>query len=286
MILWKKRWGVELLQEALKRELENNSISMNLQQNYWYSDTAHNHIEQLNNDINNYLKHQTLIACFSLEADQLSQWRAYGQDGEGIAVGFDYNYLKRLLKGQDKILIDKVVYRKNDQEKLIRKKMFIPAIEYMRDKFQRDVVRCSDDFNTYFIEEFDCFCEVLDTATEQVFTFLKNPAFIEEKEVRIFYNTGIYDEIDTGELREALSEKIEIGTKKELILCPMQYQAKGNKLVAYADLNFDNCKNRIIEEIVVGPKSMVSEKDIRQFLLTSGYSDDDISIRTSRASYQ
>lgn len=281
-----KRWGVELLQEALKRELENNSISMNLQEDYWYSDTAHNHIEQLNNDINNYLKHQTLIACFSLEADQLSQWRAYGQDGEGIAVGFDYNYLIRLLKGQDKILIDKVVYRKNDQEKLIRKKMFIPAIEYMHNMYKRDEVRCSDDFNTYFIEEFDCFCEVLDADTEQVFTFLKNPAFIEEKEVRIVYNTGIYNEIDTGELREALSEKIEIGTKKELILCPMQYQAKGNKLVAYADLNFDNCKNRIIEEIVIGPKSKVSEKDIRQFLLTSGYSDDDISIRTSRASYQ
>ena len=55
---------------------------------------------------------------------------------------------------------------------------------------------------------------VLDADTEQVFTFLKNPAFIEEKEVRIVYNTGIYNEIDTGELREALSEKIEIGTKK------------------------------------------------------------------------
>lgn len=281
-----KRWGVELLQEALKRELENNSISMNLQEDYWYSDTAHNHIEQLNNDINNYLKHQTLITCFSLEADQLSQWRAYGQDGEGIAVGFDYDYLKCLLKGQDKIRIDKVVYRKNNQEKLIRKKMFIPAIEYMRDKFQRDVVRCSDDFNTYFIEEFDYFCEFLDTATEQVFTFLKNPAFIEEKEVRIVYNTGIYNEIDTGELREALSEKIEIGKENELILCPIQYQAKGNKLVAYADLNFDNCKNTIMEEIVIGPKSKVSEKDIRQFLLTSGYSADDVSIRTSRASYQ
>ena len=280
-----KRWGVELLQETLRRELENNSISMNLQEDYWYSDTVHNHIEQLNNDINNYLKHQTLIACFSVEADQLSQWRAYGQDGEGLAVGFDYKYLKHLLKGHDKILIDKVVYRKNDQEKLIRKRMFIPAIEYMRDKFQRDVVRCSDDFNTYFIEEFDCFCEVLDTATEQVFTFLKNPAFIEEKEVRIVYNTGIYDEIDTGELREALSEKIEIGTKKELILYPMQYQAKENKLVAYADLNFDNYKNRIMKEIVIGPKSKVSEKDVRQFLLISGYSDD-ILIRTSRASYQ
>lgn len=156
-----------------------------------------------------------------------------------------------------------MVYRKNDQEKLIRKKMFIPAIEYMRDKFQRDVVRCSDDFNTYFIEEFDCFCEFLDIATEQVFTFLKNPAFTEEKEVRIVYNTGIYDEIDTGELREALSKKIEIETENELILCPIQYQAKGNKLVAYADLNFDNCKNTIMEKIVIGPKSKVSEKDIR-----------------------
>ncbi|TCL58859.1 hypothetical protein EDD76_10529 [Kineothrix alysoides] len=51
----------------------------------------------------------------------------------------------------------------------------------MRDMFQRAAVRCSDDFNTYFIEEFGCFCEVFDTATERVFIFLKNPAFEEEK---------------------------------------------------------------------------------------------------------
>lgn len=280
-----KRWGMELLQEALKRELEDNSISMNLQEDYWYSDDAHNHIDQLNNDISRYLKHQTLITCFSLESDQLGQWRAYGQDGEGIAVGFDYDYLKRLLKGQDKILIDKVFYKKNEQEKLIRKKMFIPALEYMRDMFQRNVVRCSDDFNNFFIEEFDCFCEVLDTTTEQVFTFLKNPAFEEEKEVRIVYNTGIYEEIETRELKEILSEKIEIGKKKELTLQPIQYHSKGNKLVAFADLSFGNCMDRIIKEIVIGPKSKVSEKDIRQFLLVNGYADY-ISVKVSGASYQ
>lgn len=281
-----KRWGIELLQEALKKELENNNIPMNLQEDYWYSDNAHNHIEQLNNDIDNYLNHQTLIACFSLERDQLSQWRAYGQDGEGIAIGFDYDCLKHLLKEQKELFIDKVAYRKNDQEKLIRKKMFVPAFEYMRDMFQRESVRCSDDFNTYFVEEFDCFCEVLDTATEQVFTFLKNPAFEEEKEVRIVYNTGIYEEIETRELKEILNVRIEIGKNKELILQPIQYQVKGNKLVAYADLNFENCiVSRIIKEIVIGPKSKVSKNDIIQFLLVNEYGDD-IRVKNSEASYR
>lgn len=280
-----KRWGMELLQEALKGELEDNCISMDLQENYWYSEDAHNHIEQLNHDIERYLKHQTLIACFSLESDQLGQWRAYGQDGEGIAIGFDYSYLKHLLRKQDRILIDKVVYGKGEQAKLIRKKMFVPALEYMRDMFQRSAVKCSDDFNTFFIEEFDCFCEVLDTTTEQVFTFLKNPAFEEEREVRIVYNTGIYEEIETRELKETINEKIEIGKKKELILQPIQYQAKGNRLVAYADLSFENCIDKMIQEIVIGPKSKVLEKDIRQFLLSNNY-EDYTSVKVSRASYQ
>jgi hypothetical protein len=281
-----KRWGIELLQEALKKELENNSISMDLQEDYWYSDDAHNHIEQLNNDINLYLNHQTLIACFSLEKDQLSQWRAYGQDGEGMAIGFDYDCLKRLLKDQKELLISNVAYKKDDQEKLIRKKMFMPALEYMRDMFQRESVRCSDDFNTYFVEEFDCFCEVLDTITEQVFTFLKNPAFEEEKEVRIVYNTGIYDEIETRDLGEILSRKLEVGKNKELILQPIQHQVKGNKLVAYTDLNFKNCiASGIIKEIVIGPKSKVSEKDANQFLLSNGFWDD-IWVRNSKASYR
>lgn len=279
-----KRWGIELLQEALKKELENNSISMNLQENYWYSDDAHNHLEQLHKDINYYLNYQTLIACFSLEKDILSQWRAYGQDGEGMAIGFNYDYLKRLLKEHKKISINKVIYKKSEQENLIRNKLFLPAVKYMRDMFQRDVVRCSDDFSTYFVEEFDCFCEVLDTHTEQVFTFLKNPAFEEEREVRIVYNTGIHK--DTEDLIEILREEFEIGINRELILQPMQYQVKGDKLVAYSDLCFKNCiDSGIIKEIVIGPKSKVSDIDVRQLLLVNGFGDN-IIIKRSEAPYR
>jgi len=31
------------------------------------------------------------IACFSEKGDLLSQWRAYADDGEGVAIGFDPN---------------------------------------------------------------------------------------------------------------------------------------------------------------------------------------------------
>ncbi len=281
-----KKWGTQLLQETLKTELEHNGIVMDLQEPYWYSNEAKNHIEQLNNDISQYLMHQSLITCFSLKGDLLSQWRAYGQDGEGVSIGFDFDYLKRLLKGQKKLLINKVLYNKSIQEKAIRTRMFIPALNHIRDMFKHDVVKCSNDFNTYFIEEFDCFCEVLDTTTEDVFSLLKNSAFSEEKEVRIVYNTGIYKEIETNDLKEMLNEEIQVGKNSELVINPIQYQVKENKLVAYADMNFENCiSNGIIKEIVIGPKAKISEVDIRQFLLTCKF-EDDILITKSSASYR
>lgn len=281
-----KKWGMQLLQETLREELEHNGINMDLQEPYWYSDEARNHIEQLINDISQYLMHQSLITCFSLEKDLLSQWRAYGKDGEGVAIGFDFNYLKKLLKGQKRVFVDKVIYSKSSQEDAIRTKMFVPALNYMRNMFENDKVKCSEDFNEYFIEEFDCFCEVLDVTTEDVFALLKNSAFSEEKEVRIVYNTGIYKEIETNDLKEMLNEEIHVGKKRELVITPIQYQVKENKLVAYADMNFENCiSNGIIKEIVIGPKAKISEVDIRQFLLTCKF-EDDILITKSSASYR
>lgn len=281
-----KKWGVQLLQETLREELEHNGINMDLQEPYWYSDEARNHIEQLINDISQYLMHQSLITCFSLEKDLLSQWRAYGQDGEGVAIGFDFNYFKKILKGQKQLFVNKVIYKKSAQEKAIRTQMFVPALKYMRSMFEDDKVKCSEDFNEYFIEEFDCFCEVLDVTTEGVFALLKNSAFSEEKEVRIVYNTGIYKEIESNDLREMLNREIHVGKNNELVINPIQYQVKENKLVAYSDMNFENCiSGGVIKEVVIGPKAKVTKVDIRQFLLTCGF-EDNILIGESKVSYQ
>lgn len=73
--------------------------------------------------------------------------------------------------------------------------------------------------------------------------------------------------------------------KSELVLQPIQYLAKGNKLVAYACLSFKNCMAEIIWETIIGSKSKVSEKDIRQLLLANGY-DNYILVKVSNASYK
>ena len=126
----------------------------------------------------------------------------------------------------------------------------------------------------------------MDIPTEQVFTFLKNTAFSEEKEFRIVYNTGIYKEIDATDLKEKLTKTIIIGKNKELIITPMQHQVKNNKLVAYADMEFKNCvTDSIVQEIVIGPKSKVSREDVRQLLLVNGF-EDNILIGKSNVSYQ
>ena len=39
----------------------------------------------------------------------LSQWRAYGNDGVGIAIGFDYDLFKKILKPENKFFIDNVI---------------------------------------------------------------------------------------------------------------------------------------------------------------------------------
>lgn len=281
-----KKWGFDFLYHVLCGELQNKGIQMNLNEAYWYSDNACTHLEQLENDIKMYLNHQTLITCFSKEKDLLSQWRAYGSDGIGIAIGFNYSLLKRLLKGQDNLLIGNVIYQKEKQEKKIREELFEPTFSYMYNMFQQDKVRVSDNYNEYFIEEFDCFCEYLDVNIEKVFPFLKNPAFSEEKEVRIVYNTGIYDEMDESDYCSKTCDSIKIGRKSELILQPMQYIVKNDKLVAYTDLKFENCiLNGIIEEIVIGPRAKVSDEDVYRFLLLNGFTSG-VKICKSKSSYQ
>jgi hypothetical protein len=52
-----------------------------------------------------------MLGCFSLDADVLSQWRAYGDNGRGFAVGFS----PRLMKIPAKQL--RVLYEKDAQIK-------------------------------------------------------------------------------------------------------------------------------------------------------------------------
>lgn len=58
-------------------------------------------IEKENDIYKNYLEpidipFHSYITCFSTNGDLLSQWRAYAEDGMGISIGFNMEYLKKL----------------------------------------------------------------------------------------------------------------------------------------------------------------------------------------------
>ena len=56
---------------------------------------------------------KTFCVCFSESRDQLSQWRGYAQDGNGMAIGFDKGILEKLNQiSEFHIAFGKVIYDK------------------------------------------------------------------------------------------------------------------------------------------------------------------------------
>ena len=120
------------------------------------------------------------ISCFSEEADILSQWRAYADDGAGFSMGFSVEKLKvtkNIINFDDhpsdptKIYLLKVLYEQDKQKEFISRCIKRVAESPGEEPYQSDNV-----LPNYAIA-------------------LKNPAFAEEKEWRLVLpvNTYAYD---------------------------------------------------------------------------------------------
>ncbi len=113
----------------------------------------------------------TWVFCLSEECDLLSQWRGYADNGAGICIGFDYDYLNQinLLAFSDKkkmFCLRPVEYGRES------------AMEYFASQIDMDVIQM----------DFDAFKQKCHTALFSTFyeaPFYKNHFFSEEKERRI-----------------------------------------------------------------------------------------------------
>lgn len=282
-----KEWGSRLIEEVLRQELQKNNIEIDLRKAYWYSDECRNHIDYLKKDFMYYRRKQSLIACLSYQGDDLGQWRGYGQDGHGLAVGFDYRKMSRLLNSNDSMGMKEVIYKKEKQYKELAICAIEPALEYMQELFDNHILRNTDNYNEFFEEEFDTFSGVVVESLAKVVAYIKNPAFDAEKEVRIIYHTDIGNyEDDDEEILETFKKEIVVGSKRQFVLSPVNFQFRNNKLISYADLSFANMVDKgIITEIVIGPKSEIKERDLFYYLMANGYGRN-IKIRKSSASYR
>lgn len=277
-----RKWILNILEESLIQAFEENEIKINLKEDYWYEEDIHNHLAYIIDMLRYKVNHSSYITCFSRNGDLLSQWRAYGDNGKGVSIGFDSRLISKAYK-KNKVYFENVLYELEDQVDEI-KFAIDNAINYMKNMFEYDKVRVSDDFNEYFIEEFDAFCEVVCDDLAEISCYMKNPSFKEEDEVRIIYSPYLNQEVSDADLKDTFSKEIKFNN---FILNPLNYFARDTQMIGYADLSFKKLVSRnIITEVIIGPSSKVTKEDIFFLLFQHGYNVRDIYIKNSKSSYR
>jgi hypothetical protein len=282
-----KKWVLKLIDKFLIDCLNEYNIKLDLNDQYWYEENINSHMEFFMKTITEKLSENNpvLITCFSKEKDLLSQWRAYAEDGTGIAIGFNLDILEKLYTSKLPIAIDDVIYNQDEQKDSIECEIKI-SLEDMIGDIIRDNDISDELIDEYFEEEFDNFCEILQDRLPLSSCFIKNPAFKEEKEVRIVYHPKLYDgeHLDDSDNFECFTQS---KRTKNFIIRPVKFNVRNKKIVAYADLDFSYyIKKGLISEIMIGPKSNIVESDIIYLLLSNGYLINEIIINKSQATYR
>lgn len=204
--------------------------------------------------------------CLSKSGDILSQWRAYAKDGFGVSIGFNrtkidvYNgMIGNHLDSKHRLTLADVEYmdikRVNSLvESILSRYSFIK-------KYYMNEIISSSKFSRY-----DELIHRLIGNVIHLNTITKNPAFKEEKEVRLVYQTldiGKYEHPDSSLIKD------------------LKYRVYNDQITSYYEFAFPK---QAISKIILGPNNKFKENDIINFLQYNGF-DHSIEILKSKASY-
>jgi hypothetical protein len=199
-----------------------------------------------------------LVCCFSLDGDVLSQWRAYGQDGSGYAIGFSARMLDNMPAKPLEVLYDKA-------QQIEEVSTWLKAIYEVE---RNNGFTYGDDFKNHVA------MRALDLCG------LKNPGFKEELEIRLAHILTFSDYGPSSKLVDYG------GTSwgRKVSGLPVQFRMKGEIPVPYLDLDFSNDKQENpIKIVYLGPKNKARPSGVGVYLNTIGL--DGVEIRKSETSY-
>jgi hypothetical protein len=207
------------------------------------------------------VKSRHMVACFSVDGDSLSQWRAYADDGRGFSIGFKAGEIRAQLP----IQMYDVLY---DEEQQLRE---------MVDSLGSTWLEFIDKGSDYDAEWFMQRCAEFTASSVS----LKNPAWRDEKEVRCHHVV----------VADASSEKLQLidpgGRTAAGVVAPqrIQFEARNGTIVPYIDLPFSVSPERHpIAEIVVGPRCPTDETTLRFLMGGEGYGN--VSVRHAGSAYR
>lgn len=205
------------------------------------------------------MKGLPLASCFSLSGDILSQWRAYGANGNGYAIGFSASCLTQLPVRPLRVLYDK-------EEQIKELRAVIKSLHTVESS--RGHVMDSDFFEVVVRIAFDL-------------ASFKNPAFSEENEVRMIHLLNFVESnkslrlVDPGGIAYNSSHPSQT----------VNFFIRDSAPVTYIDIDF-TCEGKIspIKEVIIGPRNNVRKTAISVYLETIGIPN--VEVKKSAASYR
>lgn len=234
---------------------------------HWIKEKVLSKLEQYTNrfSFNKFNKFQQLynnqlpnvyIASFSKGEDLLSQWRAYANDGHGVAIGFNTDYFKQ----NPLVVTNEVLYDEYMQEELINE-----ILEPLLD------INDNIDINSL---DFLNICEQIIEQLNNLSAKSKNELFKEEDEVRLIHSPIIIDD----EENQKFIFKNNLST--------MMFRPVCGSLIPYFEFKFDKEIEEVpaILEIVKGPKNKFIDQEIKIFLSNNGFYN--VKIKSSKSSYR
>ncbi len=182
------------------------------------------------------------VFSFTSKPDDLSQWRAYSDNGAGYCIEFDYTKMKNICAAKNIIRV-KTIYSDSDQRQKIRE-VIDEAVEGSMTKAVKESIGNLTTYNGTAISE------IQSHIFRELFRFapsFKHPKFADEDELRVYIIRG----------------------KAEGI--PLRFRSGKAMLIPYLDVDIADDDGQLpITRIIIGPTNHpnLSRKAVTDLLQT------------------
>ena len=173
--------------------------------------------------------------------------------------------------------LHKISYSETEQREVVHQivQELVDEIEKILQKEEqcRESIEKKQDYEIEVLDKvMNCFeKKFLKLFQESV--YMKNPFFREESEIRLC-------EFSPKQFLMGREVELSLGAR----LYNYSYYVKESQLISYVDFDFSDCLDRLIKELVIGPKCLMSERDMEYYLTTLGLSN--CRVKKSQGTYR
>lgn len=216
------------------------------------------------------------VGCFSFEADDLTQWRAYGNADAPVAIGLEHSPL--MFGYASEGMLDRVIYEPADQRWVLDQLITAYAEAYRKDIADPIPIKRNGPPLT-IAEESEIVAGSLYHALWHHIVTCKDPTFATEREVRFIYTAHDYSQSWGGQSWHPEHPTPRFRERAGRVI---PYLSSGNLEFSNMDRIGESTKLPI-RSVRIGPTAEphLIERGIRRLLDTYGHADAAVTTSTS-----